>query len=63
MCVCECVCVCLTSVSAWLGVFASIAMSSVTRHAGHYWRSRDKLISDVLLWTPTYGRAKGGRPV
>ena len=23
-----------------------------TRHAGHCWRSRDKLISDVLLWTP-----------
>ena len=22
------------------------------RHAGHCWRSRDKLISDVLLWTP-----------
>ena len=22
------------------------------------WRSRDELISDVLLWTPTYGRAK-----
>ena len=21
------------------------------------WRNRDKLISDVLLWTPTYGRA------
>ena len=33
-----------------------------TRHAGHCWRSRDELISDVLLWTPTYGRAKGGRP-
>ena len=33
-----------------------------TRHAGHCWRSRDKLISDVLLWTPTYGRAKAGRP-
>ena len=32
-----------------------------TRHAGHYWRSRDELISDVLLWTPTYGRAKAGR--
>ena len=30
-----------------------------TRHAG---RSRDELISDVLLWTPTYGRAKAGRP-
>ena len=25
-------------------------------------RSRDELISDVLLWTPTYGRAKAGRP-
>ena len=33
-----------------------------TRHAGHCWRSRDELISDVLLWTPTYGRAKPGRP-
>ena len=33
-----------------------------TRHAGHSWRSRDELISDVLLSTPTYGRAKAGRP-
>ena len=33
-----------------------------TRHAGHCWRSRDELISDVLLWTPTYSRAKAGRP-
>ena len=33
-----------------------------TRHAGHCWRSRDVLISDVLLWTPTYGWAKAGRP-
>ena len=32
------------------------------RHAGHCWRSRDELISDVLLWTPTYGRAKAGQP-
>ena len=35
---------------------------SRARHAGHCWRSRDELISDVLLWTPTYGRAKAGRP-
>ena len=27
-----------------------------TRHVGHCWRS-----SDVLLWIPTYGRAKAGR--
>ena len=33
-----------------------------TRLAGHSWRSRDELISDVLLLTPTYGRAKAGRP-
>ena len=33
-----------------------------TRHAGHCWRSKDELISDILLWTPTYGRAKAGRP-
>ena len=33
-----------------------------TRHAGHYWRSRDELIRDILLWTPTHGRAKAGRP-
>ena len=33
-----------------------------TRHAGHFWRSKDELISDVLLWTPAYGQAKAGRP-
>ena len=26
-----------------------------TRHAGHCWGSRDELISDVLLWTPSHG--------
>ena len=29
-----------------------------TRHARLCWRSRDELISDVLLWTPSHGRAK-----
>ena len=32
------------------------------RHAGHCWRSKDELVSDVPLWTPTYGQAKAGRP-
>ena len=32
------------------------------RRAGHCWRSKDELVSDVLLWTPTYGQAKAGRP-
>ena len=33
-----------------------------TRHAGYCWRSKDELISDVLLWTPAYGQGKAGRP-
>ena len=33
-----------------------------TRLAVYCWRSRDKLIRDVLFWTPSYGRAKAGRP-
>ena len=32
-----------------------------TRHAGHCSRSKDELISDVLLWTPAYGQTKAGR--
>ena len=31
------------------------------RHAGHCWRSRDELISDILQWTPSHGQAKAGR--
>ena len=33
-----------------------------TRHVGHCWRSRDELVSDVLLWTPSHGWAKAGWP-
>ena len=32
------------------------------RHVGHCWRSKDKLISDPIQWTPAYGQAKAGRP-
>ena len=32
------------------------------RHTGHCWRCRNELISDVPLWTLSYGQAKGGRP-
>ena len=32
------------------------------RQTRHCWRSRDKLINDVLLWNPSHGRAKAGRP-
>ena len=33
-----------------------------TRHTGQFWRSKDELISDILLRTPSHGRAKVGRP-
>ena len=33
-----------------------------TRHAGRCWRSKDELISDILLWIPAYGQEKAGRP-
>ena len=33
-----------------------------TVHAGHYWRSLDEIISNVLLWTPSHGRVKAVRP-
>ena len=34
-----------------------------TRHAGHCLRSKEEFISDALIWTPSHGRAKSGRPV
>ena len=35
---------------------------SRTRHMEHCWRSKDELISDVLLWTLSHGRAKARWP-
>ena len=29
-----------------------------TRHAGHCWRSKDEIVSDMLLWTHAYGQSK-----
>ena len=29
---------------------------------GHYQRSKVKLLSDILLWTPTYGHTSIGQP-
>ena len=32
------------------------------RFAGHCWRSKNELVSDVLLWTPKHGQRSHGRP-
>ena len=34
-----------------------------TRHAGHCWRSKDELISDVVPWTPSHRRTSVRRLV
>ena len=39
-----------------------VATTPKCRGGRNCWRSRDELIRDVLLWTPTHGRAKAGRP-
>ena len=44
------------------GHLPPITKTIQVRQTRHCWRSRDELISDVLLWTPTFGRAKAGRP-
>ena len=33
-----------------------------TRHAGYWWRSKDELISDILLWIPSHGQESAGQP-
>ena len=33
-----------------------------TRHAELCWRSKDRLISNILLWTPSHGWEKVGQP-
>ena len=40
------------------GHLPPITKTRRTRHAGHCWRSRDELISDVLLWTPHMAEQK-----
>ena len=44
------------------GHLPPITKTIQVRRAGHCWKSKDKLVSDVLLWIPTYGQAKAGRP-
>ena len=32
------------------------------RFAGHVWRNKEELASDVLLWEPKHGKQEQGRP-
>ena len=34
----------------------------IFRFSGHCWRSKLELASDVIIWQPTHGKIKRGRP-
>ena len=51
-----------TNYTAHLPPITKTIQTRRTRHAGHWWRSKDELVSDVLLWTSAYGQSKAGRP-
>ena len=40
----------------------SVIKERRTRFAGHCYRSKDEVVSDLILWTPKHGKAKVGRP-
>ena len=44
----------------WLPI-SEIIQLRWARHAGHYWWSKDKLLTDVIQWTLTNGHASVGR--
>ena len=52
------ICICLVRLTWIVFVMGGRWPYSWCLVAGHCWRSRDELISDVPLWTPTYGRQK-----
>ena len=51
----------LIDVKGHLPLISKIIQIRQTRQAGHCWRSKGKLISEVLLWTPSHRRADVGR--
>ena len=48
-------------VRPFIPIFKTIQIR-LTSHVGHCWRSKDKLMSDVLQWTPSHGHASVGQP-
>ena len=52
----------LLSKQQLFGHLLTILQTVKVRHAGHCWRNKDELISNVLLWTPTDGHTSVGWP-
>ena len=55
------ICVIRQQLSSRTAISKTIQIRRI-RHAGHSWRSKDELISNVHLWTPLHGRTGVGQP-
>ena len=53
---------CATKTSHYVIHYAGALHVNTVSFPNRHFRSRDELISDVLLWTPSHGRAKAGWP-
>ena len=40
----------------------SVIKERRTRFSGHCYRTKDEVVSDLILWTPKHGKSKVGRP-
>ena len=45
-----------------LAQITSVIKERRTRLAGHCYRSKNEVISDLILWSPKHGKRKVGRP-
>ena len=48
--------------NCYLPTISKAIQIRLTRHVRHWWRSKDELINDILLWTPSHGHASVGWP-
>ena len=51
-----------TTIDGHLSPISKTIQIRQTRYVGHNWKSKDEIISDVLLWTPAHERESVGQP-
>ena len=47
---------------SWTDHLSNAELYGRLRFAGHCWRSKNELSSEVLLWEPSHGKRSRGRP-
>ena len=48
--------------NSWKKIYKSSWKKKIYNHVGHWRRSKDELIIDILLWTSSHGHVRVGRP-